>query len=124
MVNPYGYMLLFLTGPLSFDDNDDVDFVHNCEFVVGPKSIQLLMVLAEDSMLGACGPCSTPVELFTKGDLLLSLFHPEYENQSTSCALELFQTRSISGSISCYGRHATTVEMITMKKIFGHFRHA
>ena len=41
-------MLLFVTGPLSFDDNDDVDFVHNCEFVVGPKSIQLLMVLAED----------------------------------------------------------------------------
>ena len=119
-------MLLFVTGPLSFDDNDDVDFVHNCEFVVGPKSIQLLMVLAEAWCVWSphCGPCSTPVELFTKGDLLLSLFHPEYENQSTSCALALFQTRSISGSISCYGRHATTVEMITMKKIFGHFRHA
>ena len=81
-------MLLFVTGPLSFDDNDDVDFVHNCEFVVGPKSIQLLMVLAEAWCVWSphCGPCSTPVELFTKGDLLLSLFHPEYENQSTSCA--------------------------------------
>ena len=119
MVNLYGYLLLFLTGPLSFDDNDDVDFVHNCEFVVGPKSIQLLMVLAEDWCV-----CSTPVELFTKGDLLLSLFHPEHENQSTSCVLALFQTRSISGSISCYGRHATMVEIITMKKIFGHFRYA